>query len=197
MRLLILFCFILLACNSGNDKNIITDFDSSGLSTDTLANQVNRDTLGFTATPLEIKVRSLLEKNYNDEWIVVNDTISKWPKDMFDYFIAGKRKSDLNYPYIVTADLDANGKTDIAALVTNKDRSIAKIAIINDDSLIKFWEDDVRGAAISVHPKADIGDIYGNTARMVSEGINVEFFEKSSFVLYWNGKSFKKAWTGD
>ena len=72
-----------------------------------------------------------------------------------------------------------------------------RIAILLDITKIIIWNDDVRGAAINTNPKEAVGGIDGKVAKMKSEGINVEFFEKSSWVLYWNGSAFKKIWTGD
>lgn len=196
MRYLFILMCIIAGCNSSSDKNS-DGFDTTGLVTS------HKDTVSavhapsYQPTSTERQLNAVLQRKFNGKWIVVNDTMVKWPADVFGYFIAGKRAADPDYPYIVTADFDANDKKDMAVIVTDSVMKRGRIAIISDTENVTFWEDDVFGAAISVQPKSAIGDIYGKTVKMMADGINVEFFEKSSFVLYWNGKTFKKAWTGD
>jgi hypothetical protein len=144
---------------------------------------------------IDLNVR-LQAEGFGD-WTVVNDSVANWPKDMFDYFISGKRQADVDYPYITKGEFNGDSLPDWAALVTNKAGDFHKVAIFLHNRKVQMWDDDVRGAALSTYPKTELGDIYGKTIQMKAQGINLEFFEKSSWVLYWDGNKFRKAWTGD
>lgn len=192
--LLFVMTVVILSCGQGSTKEKSSPGDSVKNRPDTVSTA--SDTIQKT-TALEMQIGEILKKKYGNVWQVVNDKQAQWPKDMFDYFIAGKRKLDPDYPYIAKGDFNADGKYDLAALVVNDKKDKYRIAIMADSANIVFWEDDVQGAAITAHPKEDVGGIDGKIIKMKSEGINVEFFEKSSWVLYWNESSFKKIWTGD
>jgi hypothetical protein len=137
-------------------------------------------------------------------WTVLNDNTAHWIKDEFDYFIAPKRKEDPNYPYIAFGDYNADGKTDTAAVVTDSTHKNYRIAILLGNE-IKFWDEDIgEDAAINTLPKP--GEIKGmaegdiektKIVKTKGDGIEVNYFEKASFVLYWNGKSFKRIQTSD
>lgn len=142
-------------------------------------------------------MNKILQSKFSGQWRIVNDSIAQWPKDEFDYFIAGKRKENPDYPYIASGDYNVDSKADYAVLIVNDKKDKYRIAILLDTANVIIWNDDVQGAAISTNPKEDIGSIDGKVAKLKGEAINVEFFEKSSWVLYWNGSSFKKIWTGD
>jgi hypothetical protein len=201
MRLLIsVIVFTFFSCGQSADKEKKSQEDPLAIKTDTTT-VVNssKDTISEMkkTTELETQVNTILQTKLPNQWRVVNDSISNWPKDVFDYFIAGKRKENPDYPYIAKGDFNVDGKADYAALVVNDKRDKYRVAIVLDSTKVIIWNDDVQGAAISTNPKEDIGSIDGKVAKLKGEGINVEFFEKSSWVLYWTGSSFKKIWTGD
>ena len=199
--LLFISAIVFFSCGQKSDKTTATD-DSLTIKNDTSGKiESTKDAAGVNKqqpTALFEKADAMLQTKYPGKWKIINDTIDNWPKDEFDYFIKDKRKEYPDYPYIATGDYNADGKADIAALVvntTNKDEQ--RIAILLDTTKIVIWNDDVRGAAINTNPKEEIGSIDGKKSQMKSEGINVEFFEKSSWILYWNGSAFKKLWTSD
>ncbi len=203
MRSLFLIAIIaFFSCGHHTDKKEKTVTDSLGIENDTIitTRPVN-DTPVINQgkeTELFTTVNSMLQEKFPGKWKIINDSIDNWPVDEFNYFIKDKRKEFPDYPYIATGDYNADNKKDYAALIvntTNKDEQ--RIAILLDSDKIIIWNDDVRGAAINTNPKEDIGSIDGKKVKMKSEGINVEFFEKSSWVLYWNGTAFKKLWTSD
>lgn len=201
MRLVVcLITVILFSCGQSADKEKISPTDSLETKSDSITLvSSSKDTTNEMQKPtaLEMEVNSILQIKFPDQWRVVNDSISNWPKDVFDYFIAGKRKENPDYPYIAKGDFNVDSKADYAVLVVNNKRDKYRIAILLDTTKIIIWEDDVQGAAIATNPKEDIGSIDGKVVKLKGEGINVEFFEKSSWVLYWTGSSFKKIWTGD
>ena len=122
-------------------------------------------------------------------------------KDAFDYFIVPKRKDSPNYPYITKGDFNADGKIDIAAVVTNEKKSKYQIAIMLEADKILFWNEDIlEDAAISTVTKSEIEGMEGEKTKKVKlkgDGINIEYFERGSFVVYWDKVSFKRIQTGD
>ena len=116
-------------------------------------------------------------------------------------FIVPKRKENPNYPYITKGDYNADGKEDMAAVVIDSTKTAYQIAIILSADKIMFWKEDVLDdAAISTVPKSTIEGMDGEKTKKIKlkgYGINVEYFEKASFVLYWDKGSFKRIQTGD
>lgn len=201
MRLLFFIAVITFSsCGQNSGKTNQPKTDSVPATLDTTKTNKIPDTTVVNSQQSELftKANALLTAKFPGKWKIINDSIDKWPADEFDYFIKDKRKQYPDYPYLATGDYNADGKSDIAALVVNTaNNDEHRIAILLDITKIIIWNDDVRGAAINTNPKEAVGGIDGKVAKMKSEGINVEFFEKSSWVLYWNGSAFKKIWTGD
>ena len=122
-------------------------------------------------------------------------------KDSLDYFIVPKRKVDPNYPYITRGHLNGNNKPDIASVVTDSIKKKFRIAIFLGQDNIKIWDEDIMiDAALSTIPKSTIEGMDGEKTKKIKlkgDGINVEYFEKASFVIYWSGTDFKRIQTGD
>ena len=189
---ILLLPIILFSCGENAEKKETIATDSI-----TANKTITKVETTPSITKREVQVNAFLQSKLPGQWVMVNDEIAKWPKDVFDYFIAAKRKADHDYPYLALGDFNVDGKRDYAMLVTSYDRTKYRIAIALDTSKIIIWDDDVQGAAINTHPKEDLGSIDGKKAKLKGEAINVEFFEKSAWVLYWDGKTFQKIWTAD
>ena len=154
-----------------------------------------------SATPAALAVNQRLQRWYGDSLAVITDTDAAWMKDVFDYFIAPKRKTDPDYPYIALGDFNGDKQADTAALVKTKAKAEYQIAVISgggmDSNAIRFWKEDIDICAVSTYPKGDLQGIDQPKVKMKGDGINVEYYEKASFVLYWDGKKFRRAQTGD
>lgn len=150
---------------------------------------------------------NLLAEKFGDTLTVVTDTDANWAKDQFDYFIAPKRKTDPDYPYLAKGDFNADAQIDAAALVKTKGKPEYQLAIIYgqlptlgktpEPRSIHFWKEDIDVCAISTYPKGELQGIDQPKASMKGDGVNVEYYETASFVVYWDGKKFKRAQTGD
>jgi hypothetical protein len=200
MRFIILIIALtLLSCgqNSAKEKDTVPHNDSLKATTDSSKSTADQTVVDQKSTPLKIDLNEQLKAKFSNQWHIVNDSDAKWPRDEFDYFIAPKRKTDPDYPYIATGDFNADGKPDHAALVTDDTKTKYQIAILLSSDNIVFWKEDIDLTAISTLPKTELTGIDDKKAKMEGDGINVEYFEKSSFVLYWNGAAFKRIWTGD
>ncbi len=186
---------ILLSCgqNSSSDNKTKIPADTN--------QQVVSESPPAYATPDEGMVNASLSALYGNKWRVMNDKDARWMKDAFDYFIIPRRKENANYPYIAKGDYNADGKADIAAIVTDSLKRNFQIAIILGTDNIIFWKEDISNdAAISNVPKSEIDGMDGEKTKKVkmkSDGINVEYFESASFVLYWDKSSLKRIQTGD
>jgi hypothetical protein len=205
MRLLFFIATItLLSCgeNSSSKKKETPTEDTAKKATDTIkAVPAVKEEPPTYVSPDEGLVNDALKAKYGNRWHVLNDKEAKWIKDAFDYFIVSKRKENPNYPYISKGDYNADGKPDMAAVVTDSTKSSYQIAILLGGDNIQFWEEDIMiDAALSTIPKSTIEGIDGEKTKkikMKGDGINVEYFEKASFVVYWDKASFKRIQTGD
>jgi hypothetical protein len=198
MRLLLAsFLLVLISCNQNASKK-----DNNG---DTV---VNRDTTSIpshvpinTASPLATRMRAIVSEKLGEGWAIVEDSTAGWAKDQFDYFIAPKRKSEPDYPYICQSDFDGDGKTDAAALVKKNGTKEFQLLIARDynspQPSIDTWKEDIDLCAVSVFPKSDLEGLEGKKVKMKADGIGIEYYETSSFVIYWTGKGFGRVWTGD
>ncbi len=205
MRLLIFIAAImLLSCgeNSSSKKKEITTEDTVKKAADTTKTvpAVEEEPPTYVS-PDEALVNDALKAKYGNRWHVLNDKEAKWIKDAFDYFIVPKRKENPNYPYITKGDYNADGKPDIAAVVTDSTKSSYQVAILLGVDNIKLWDEDIMiDAALSSIPKSTIEGMDGEKTKKIKlngDGINVEYFEKASFVIYWDKSFFKKIQTGD
>ncbi|MFZ9387325.1 MAG: hypothetical protein ACO25B_05535 [Chitinophagaceae bacterium] len=151
----------------------------------------------FAPGPGETAVNARLKETPGSEWVVVNDTMAPWPAGEFDYFIAPKRKDNPDYPYIATGDFNGDGQNDKAALVKNPGTGNYQVAILLENGPVIFWKEDIDLCALSVYPRGTLEGMDGGKKKMTGDGINVEFFEKATFVLYWDGKAFRRTYTGD
>lgn len=193
----------LLSCgqNSNKQKTDAVTTDSSGHS---LVTVVQKDSTAVEINADESAVNQSLQNSYKNKWVVLNDKSAKWMKDAFDYFIVPKRKEDPNYPYIAKGDFNGDGKMDTAAVVTDSLKKNYRIAILLGNE-IKFWEEDIlEDAAINTLPKP--GEIKGmadgnieklKIVKTKGDAIEVNYFEKASFVLYYDKKVFKRIQTSD
>ncbi|MFN8290697.1 MAG: hypothetical protein U0U70_10595 [Chitinophagaceae bacterium] len=168
---------------------------------DTLVTTLKQEGTVSLATPAEKEINALLAGKPGSTLTVVNDSSAKWMKDVFDSFIVPRRKEDPDYPYIAKGDFNGDGRQDAAALVKVKDKPEYEVAIIMgsplDKNRISFWKEDIDVCAISTYPKGELAGIGSGKVKMKGDGINVEYYEKAAFVLYWNGKEFKRVYTAD
>lgn len=172
---------------------------------DTTSHLQEKDSLtGPAVTSMTGKARQVnqwLRAAGADSLELTTDTVAAWPKDVFDYFIAAKRAKDPDYPYIATGDFNGDGLTDHAALVKHTGKPVYEIAVISGDSTdknrIRSWKEDIDICAISLYPKGELAGMDQPPVKMRGDGINVEYYEKASFVIYWDGKEFRRTYTGD
>jgi len=153
-----------------------------------------------TIIGLTEKIDKILAHQYGNRFRVLTDTNNNFEKYEMDQFVKPERKNNEYYPYIVNGDFDGDGFMDYAALV--QDRQVrqyllSRLAIVwgNDNSIeinneacsaIDLFKGNITVEGIDEAP------IY-----VKNDAIGVECFEKSSWVLYWDGSSFQKIWTSD
>lgn len=213
MRLL-LFSLIIFAtaCNQKKDKAKTEPIKDSADSAVTVERTKAPETTaaepvapGNPTTAEENAVNAALSERYGDEWRVLNDKSASWMKDAFDYFIVPKRKEYPNYPYITMGDFNADGKPDTAAVIRNDTRTEFQIAILTGTKDLIFWKEDILDDA-AIHTLVKPGQIEGmdgdniekiKKVKTKGDGIVVDYFEKASFVLYWDKGRFKRIQTSD
>lgn len=196
--------FFLVACAGKANKEKETGLTKDSSTAPPLQADTSQQLTRIDSSTREETAINASLTNSKQNWKVLNDRTAHWMKDAYDYFIAPKRKEEPNYPYITLGDFNADGKTDTAAVVTDSTHKNYRIAILLGNE-IRFWDEDIlEDAAISTLPKP--GEIKGmesgniektKIVRTKGDGIEVNYFEKASFVLYWNGKMFKRIQTSD
>jgi len=196
---------LIAACGSHKEK------EEPVVTTDTVVNNtVTKDTaddpaskLPQPASLLSKVVNGLLDARYEGKWVVVNDSVAQWPKEYFDYFVVNGRKKDKEYPYIVKGDFNGDGENDVAALVKEIKGNDFQLAIVlrkvnkTEKSEYFFWNEDIDMAALELYPNGEIMNLDTKPVKMRGDGITVEYYEKASFVVYWDGKGFKRVYTSD
>ena len=153
-------------------------------------------------TPNEAPVNKALLARFGNEWHVLNDREASWIKDAFDYFIVSRRKEQPDYPYIALGDFNGDEKQDTAAMVTNKGHHQYRIAVLLAGSKALLWDEDILAdAAIQTFSKSMPVEVMNGEKikkiKLKNDGINVEYFERASFVLYLDKGKLKRLQTGD
>jgi len=198
MRILIPVTWLMfLACNAkkeSGDKTISDTTQTPAQDTQAITDSVAPV---FTPTEAETAINSRLTGIPGSRWVVVNDTMAHWPAGEFEYFIAPKRQEQPDYPYITNGDFNGDGLTDQAALVKISGSDVFLIAILLNKGPVLFWSEDIDLCALSTYPKGPLEGMEGGKKNLTGDGINVEFYERATFVLYWNGKTFKRSYIGD
>lgn len=208
MKLFYISLFILFVSCNTNSKHGSTDSDGTTSETDNNAiskKEPRADSTIINRSPLAEKVNAILSSgNERASWHVLNDKEARWISGQFEYFIAPKRKVNPDYPYIASGDFDGDTRPDLAAIVTDSNRVNYQLAIISDidsSKKLNYWKEDImEDAAISTAPRGKIEGTVNEKVKKLelkSEAIHVEYFEKASFIIYWNGKSFKRIQQGD
>lgn len=200
MRVLPLALVILMsACGQSNAGKKTKPAEKNG-SPDTVSQQQPTTSASYTLPGAELVNQSLASR-FNNLWNVLSDDKASWMKDAFDYFIVPKRKTDPDYPYITYGDYNADGKPDTAAVVVDSLKSKYQVAVLMGDGKTIFWKEDIMAdAALSTITKSNIDGMDGERTKKVKmkgDGINVEYFERAAFVLYWDKNGFKRIQTAD
>lgn len=208
MRIFIFIAALtLLSCgqNSSTKKEEPVKKDTTKKTGDTVKTTpvIKTEQPSYTS-PDEGVMNEALTAKFGTKWHVVNDKEAKWIKDAFEYFIVPKRKELPDYPYITKGDFNGDGKADMAAVVTDSTRSSYQVAFILGPGNIKFWDEDIMvDAALTTIAKSEVISIPNGEnekvkkIKMKVDGIQVEYFEKASFVVYLDKSSFKRIQTGD
>jgi len=207
MKLLYLSLFVLfVSCNNDNKETEIKDGPVNGADSNIISKKETQpDSIIVAESLLAKKINNILQaKEENSRWHVLNDKEAKWISGQFDYFITPKRKENPDYPYIAAGDFDGDNRQDLAAVVTDSTQIIYQLVIISDadsSKKINYWKEDIlEDAAISTAPMGRIEGTVNEKIKKIelkSEAIHVEYFEKASFIIYWNGKSYNRIQQGD
>lgn len=200
MKLSTIFCLIILiSCNSRKSGQVTVSKDSPDTRIDTpppatppIHPIVSKETE---------QVNQLLAEQSGGTLAVLTDESAAWKKEDFDYFIAPKRKDNPDYPYLTKGDFNGDGQADMAALVKTKGKAEYQLAILLGQPLsqdrIIYWKNDIEVCAISTYPKGELAGLDQPSFKLKSDAINVEYFERATLVIYWDGKAFRKTHTGD
>jgi hypothetical protein len=197
-RSIILAAILLAACNSSEKTNKDVNGDTSRSN-----NSVDTTTVNTPAIPWIGAVTDLLKKHGLTKWHVMTDAETGWTKDVFDYFVTPERKTDPDFPYITKGDYDCDGKSDVAAIVTDSlHKEVRIVYFLNEGNSVSWWKEDVQGAAMKNLPKSEVAgfenlDEKDKKIQMKCDGLDVAWFEKSSYVIYRDGKGFSHIWTSD
>lgn len=142
----------------------------------------------------------ILANQYGSRYRVLTDSNSGFEKYEMDQFILPERKNNENYPYITEGDFNGDKWVDRAVLVQDRFENrflLVRLAIIwGDDQTVEIYDESC--SAISLVKGDGIVKGFENDSVFIKyDAIGVECFEKSSWVLYWDGSSFQKIWTSD
>lgn len=205
MKLLIPgFLFLLVSCGQTSTSEKDKKASSADTNQAKIPVVVKPDTAKAPVTSmLSAVVNDSIARHFKKKQHVLTDQEAHWIKGQFDYFIAPKRDSLPDYPYITSGDFNGDGQQDLAAVVTGEVKNAYTIVIFITGKQAQTWEEDVlENAAISTQPKTILRELNedgnpGKKIKMKGDGILVEYFEQGSFVIYWNGNKFERVQQGD
>lgn len=187
---------VLFACTEKNKKtnseSTLLNRYISSRQTDSLL--VAKRTLDTSALAF---IAEKIDGHFNGALHVLTDEEAKWNEEDFKMIILPARKRDANFPIFARGNYNWNDRKDYAAIVTNDSNSLRRIVIILDSTEVIYLKLDLTGAGIETYKTRDIENIMGNQIRLKGDGILVQWFESSSYILYWSGQEFLKEWTGD
>ncbi|MFZ1561626.1 MAG: zinc-ribbon domain-containing protein [Saprospiraceae bacterium] len=147
---------------------------------------------------LEGDINTILAEKYGTKYRVTTDNDRKWEKYAFENFVTPERKKFEYYPYIVKGDFNGDGNLDLAAEVINTENNYGRLAIIwGKSNAIKFYDGQLC-SAISFIPNNEWKSHWeSGSVQLQGDAILVTCFEKSAWILYWDGNSFQQYWMSD
>ena len=175
-------------CNNTQREQLLDELDKLA------QKQIN------TIIGLSEKIDRLLATQYGNRYLVLTDSNNDFEKYEMDQFIKPERKNNEYYPYVVNGDFNGDGFMDNAALVQDRrERGYfsSRLAIIwGDDNSMEINDEGCSAIYLSKGGRTIQGMDEAPTY-IKNDAIGVVCFEKSSWILYWDGTTFKKVWTGD
>ncbi|MCW3074678.1 MAG: hypothetical protein JWP69_1747 [Flaviaesturariibacter sp.] len=202
-KMKILLSFLMLSFIScGQENNKSNNESTREQMTDTVKHNglSAKDTLLRAAPPADSTAQILNERLktvFDGKLHILTDKEAKWNKEDLDFIILPARKKDPLFPIIAKGDFNWDGKEDYVALVSDVTNSIYRVAIFLNSGKVIVWKEDVKGAGIETYKSPDLKNLSGNKIVLKGNGILVQWFESSSYVIYWNGMEFTREWTGD
>jgi hypothetical protein len=147
---------------------------------------------------LESDINTILANKYGSKYRVIMDDDINWDKYDLENFVVPGRKKFEYYPYIVKGDFNGNGISDLAAIVKNTENNYTRLVIIwGGTNKIKFYDGQLC-SAISFIPANEWKSHWEQgTVNLYADAILVECYEKSSWILYWDGYQIQQYWMSD
>lgn len=147
---------------------------------------------------LESVMNAALSSEFGHKYRVVTDNDSGLSEYDFDNFVAPARKKFPYYPYIVIGDFDGDKVSDLAAEVRNTENGYERLAVLWGSSSKLTFYDGQLCSAISFLPANEWRSHWEEAAiTLPADAIQVTCFEKSAWLLYWDGRAFQQYWLSD
>lgn len=147
---------------------------------------------------LEGVMNAALSSEYGDKYRVITDADSSWNQYEVENFITPRRKKFSYYPFIAIGDFDGDKVSDLAAQVRNTENSYERLAVLWGVSNKLTFYDGQLCSAISFIPANEWRSGWEEAAiKLPADAIQVTCFEKSAWLLYWDGQTFQQYWMSD
>lgn len=151
-----------------------------------------------TIVDLEADINEVLIAQSHEEYRVVTDKDRNWDKYEFDNFVTPERSKFSYYPYIVKGDFDGDNVPDLAAEVRNTNNGYTRLALLWGKTKKLTFYDGQLCSALSFVPAAEWKSHWEEASvTLTADAIMVSCYEKSAWLLYWNGRSFQQYWMSD
>lgn len=146
-----------------------------------------------TIIGLPEKINDILAKEFGYMYTILTDGDRNYDKYDIEEYIVPNRKNNEYFPYLINGDFNGDGALDYAAQVHDNNVGGERLAIIwGNGNSIEISDEGC--SAISLQKgNCDVG--YDPSVHLKYDAIQVTCFGKGSWVLYWDGSSFKKIWT--
>jgi hypothetical protein len=147
--------------------------------------------------PVEAEMNSALSAKYGSNYHVLSDRDMNWGENYLS-MIADQRAKDKNYPYMVVADLDGDDIPDLAAEVMENGKDRHQLAVLwGRSKIVAVYDVQLCDAISLMGPKTYESGYEDHSLNLNHDALLVVCFEKSAWIMYWDGNQFNRYFTSD
>lgn len=135
---------------------------------------------------------------YDARYAVLTDEFSGFSQLQLTEFVIPGRRKFLYYPYLVLGDFDGDKLSDIAAVVRNRINGHERLAVKWGSGRRFTFYDELPCSALSFLPANEWRSAFEQLElTLVTDAIEVQCYDVSSRILYWDGSKFQTYFVAD
>ncbi|MBY0497073.1 MAG: hypothetical protein K2Y23_22955 [Cyanobacteria bacterium] len=139
-----------------------------------------------------VNASALLSAHGHGGYRLTTDADRNWDKYEFDTFVTPGRAASPQYPFAVRGDFDGDGREDFALDVVETASRSARLALVWGHGGVMFLDNELCSAMSLVEPKELKSHWEARPLKLSTHAIEINCYEKSSYLLYWDGNGFRR-----